>query len=136
LISTCISKRRFLSSAQRLVHQHDGRMENDRARQGNALLLPAGELARVAVAETAEPHQLERPAHPLVDRVLRPAPRAQRKGNVLEDIEVRKDRVVLKHHAKATFLWRHSGDVRAVEQNGAAVGADKAGDHHQGSGLA
>jgi hypothetical protein len=76
LISTCISKRRFLSKrAERLVHQHDGRVEDDRARQGDALLLPTGELARVAVREAAEPHQFERPSHPLADCVFRPASR-------------------------------------------------------------
>ena len=88
LISTCISKRRFLSRrAERLVHQHDRRVEDDRAGQCDTLLLPTGQLMRVAIGEAAEPHQLERPIHPLGDVVFRPAPRAQRESHILEDIE-------------------------------------------------
>jgi hypothetical protein len=125
----------LVERAEGLVHQHDRRVEDDRARQGDALLLSAGELARITVGEAAEPHQLECPGDPLADRVLRPVSRPQRKGDVLEDVEVGEDRVVLKHHAKAALLRRHCGDILAVDQDSAAVGAHEASDHHQRRGL-
>ena len=126
----------LVERAQRLVHQHDRRVEDDRARERDALLLAARELMRMAVAEAAEPHQLERPPHPLGDRAVRPAPRAQWKRDVLEHAQMRKYRVVLKHHAKAAFLRRHRCDVLAVEQDCAPVGPDEPGDHHQRRRLA
>ena len=111
-------------------------MEDDGPRQRDALLLPAGQLMWMSVAEAAEPHQVERPPDPRCNRILRPAARPQRKRDVLEDAQMREDRVVLEYHAKAAPLRRHRRDVRAVEQHRAAVGADKPGDHHQRRRLA
>jgi hypothetical protein len=59
----------LVKRTERLVHQYNGRVEDDRARQGDALLLPARELARGAIGEAVEPHQFERPGHPRSDRV-------------------------------------------------------------------
>src|SRR3974377_1798284 len=86
LISTCISKRRFLSSApsgSSLPTPGGGEKEQERER-------PA---APHRAQQGGEPPQLKRPGDPLADRVFRPAPSAQWKGNVLEDIQVGKDRI-------------------------------------------
>ena len=40
-----------IERAERLVHQHDRRIGGERARHADALLLPAGQLARITVAE-------------------------------------------------------------------------------------
>ena len=63
-------------------------------------------------------------------------PRAQRKGHVLEDVQVREDRVVLEHHAEAALLRRQQRDVLAVDGNQPFVDVDEAGDHHQRRRLA
>ncbi len=45
---------------ERLVEQQHRRMRDERARDRDALLLPAGELVRVALAESGEPDVLQR----------------------------------------------------------------------------
>ena len=126
----------LVEGAERLVHQHDRRVKDDRAGQCDTLLLPAGQLMRVAIGEAAEPHQVERPIHPLGDVVFGPAPSAQRESHILEDVQVGKDRIILKHHAETALLRRHRGDILAVEEDGALIWPHKPGDHHQSGGLA
>ena len=126
----------LVEGAERLVHQHDRRVKDDRAGQCDTLLLPARQLMRVAIGEAAEPHQVERPIHPLGDVVFGPAPSAQRESHILEDVQVGKDRIILKHHAETALLRRHGGDILAVEDDGALIWPHKPGDHHQSGGLA
>ena len=45
--------------AERLVEQHDGGLEHERARQRDALLLAAGELRGLAPLQAGELHQLD-----------------------------------------------------------------------------
>ncbi len=45
--------------AERLVHQQQARLEHDRARQRDPLLLPARHLARVALGQVAQLDELE-----------------------------------------------------------------------------
>ena len=54
-----------VEGAERLVEQEDGRVQDQRARQRDALLLAAGELAGAALLEAGQLHQLEGLAHPL-----------------------------------------------------------------------
>jgi hypothetical protein len=45
---------------ERLVHQHDARLEHERARERDALLLAARELLGLSFRELAQPHLVER----------------------------------------------------------------------------
>ena len=65
----------LVERAQRLVHQQQPGLEHDGAGQRDALLLAAGELARIAVAVARQLHQLER----LADQ-LRPFGLARRRA--------------------------------------------------------
>ena len=49
---------------------------------------------------------------------------------------MRKQRIVLKHHADAAFMRGHVVDILAVQQDLAMGGGFKAGQHHQAGGLA
>ena len=57
----------LVERAERLVEQQHGRLDDDRARERDALLLSAGQLPRIAVGKRAELDELER----LVDRLAR-----------------------------------------------------------------
>ena len=46
--------------AERLVEQQHRRREHERAREGDTLLLPAGELVRPPLTEVAQADELER----------------------------------------------------------------------------
>ena len=56
--------------AERLVEQQGARAVDERAGERDALLLAAGELAGLALAEVAELHQLERLAGARADLAL------------------------------------------------------------------
>ncbi len=72
LSSSCISRRSFRSRApERLVEQQGGRAVDERARQGDPLALPAGELARAAVREPVEADDREHLVGPRRDLLAR-----------------------------------------------------------------
>ena len=92
---------------QRLVEeQHRGR-EHERPGQGDALLLPAGELRGAPRAEIAELDQLQRVAHARGHLGLGPLPHAEPVGHVVEHAHVGPDRVGLEHHRQPAPLGGH-----------------------------
>ena len=60
---------------------------------------------------------------------------AQRISNVLADIQVRKEREGLEHHAEITPVRRNGRDVRALDENTPGTRDFKAGDHPQQRGF-
>ena len=48
-----------IERAERFVQQQHARLDGERARQCHALTLPAGQLARIALAQTFELHQFQ-----------------------------------------------------------------------------
>ena len=56
---------RPVERAERLVHQEDARVEDERPRERDPLLLPARQLARQPVAVARQAHQLEHRVHAL-----------------------------------------------------------------------
>ena len=89
---------------QRLVHQHQKRLHHDGACDGHTLLLASRQLAWQLVLVILQPHQRDG----LVDASLRVcsghATHAQSETNVVAHRHVRKQCVVLEHHAKAPFF--------------------------------
>src|SRR5271165_6865392 len=53
--------------------------------------------------------------------LLRNAVQLQAKGNVIKDVQVRKQRVILEHHGQVSLGWMDIGDVLAIEHDFAAA---------------
>src|SRR5260370_42203634 len=64
------------------------------------------------------------------------APSAQTERHVFEHVQMREERVVLKHHPKAAVLCRKIRDLAAVEFDCARIRRFQTRDHSQGRGLA
>ncbi|MNM96029.1 hypothetical protein D3C81_1084930 [compost metagenome] len=125
---------------QRLVEQQHLGMRRQRAGQGDALLLAAGKLGRLALGEAFHLHQREhftdalgdlRTAHALAHRL-----RLQAEGQVLGDGHVREQCVVLEHRVHRALERRAVGDVLAIQEDFPGGGKLEAGDHPQQGGLA
>jgi hypothetical protein len=100
------------------------------------LLLPAGERVNGAALIAGKLHEAERLRDLLCDFRLRFAARAQPKRDVLEDVEMRKERVVLKDHAEAATFRRKACYLAPVEKNRARVGSFEARYHPERRRLA
>jgi hypothetical protein len=125
-----------IERAQRLVEEEDGGPVDERARQGDALRLPARDLGRLSVLEAGQLHELEHVGDARLDlRVLhlRP-PEAER--DVLEDREVREQRVVLEHGVHVALVRRQPGHVLALELDPAGRRLLEPADHPERRRLA
>ena len=122
--------------AERLVEQEHLRPVDEGAGDRDALLLAAGELARAAGAETGQADELQH----LVDLALHVLPvdalPAQPEGDVLEDGQMREERVALEDGVHVPLVRRQADDVLATEQDRALVGLLEAADHPQRRRLA
>jgi hypothetical protein len=125
----------LVERAERLVHQDQLRIEDQRAREGHALLLASRELRGASRLEPPEPHHVER---------LRDAPRAvrsgdpareQRKGHVLPGRHVGEQGVVLEDDADVALVRRQIADRPGGQADVAARGHLESGQHHQRRGL-
>jgi len=126
----------LVERAERLVHQHQFGVENQRAGQRDALLLPARELLRIAVAVGTELNHAERARHLGVDFGVRQLAHRQRETQVVDDGHVRKQRVVLEHHADVALVRRHPVDDFTGQPDLAAGRRLEARQHHQAGRLA
>ena len=97
--------------AQRLVEQQHLRAVDQRAGERDALLLAAGELRRAALAEAAELDELEHVVDLLLDVLDAAATQPER--DVLEDVEVREQRVALEHRVHRPLVGLEPADVLA-----------------------
>ena len=91
---------------QRLVEQEHLRMAHDGAPDRDALPLPAGELARLAVEQRLDAQHGGRLTHAARDLVLRVAAHLQAEGHVVEHGLVRIERIVLEHHGDVALHRR------------------------------
>ena len=126
----------LVERAERLVHQHELGLEDQRAGDRDPLLLAARELGRPAVAEGVELDHLERPAHPVPDLGFGELPDRERKGQVLANRHVREQGIVLEHHADPALVRRHVVDRLAVQDDPAMGRGLEAREQHQAGGLA
>ena len=121
---------------ERLVEQQHRRLEDERARERDALLLAAGELARQALVHRHQADRRHRRAGPLARQRAGDAGDAQAVGDVGEHVHVRKERVALEHHADVALGRRQIGDVAAGDDDPAAGRRLEPGDHPQRRRLA
>ena len=95
-----------------LVQQEHGRLHDDRARERDALLLPARELGRIAIPEGGKPHDVEDVADPGADLRTREAAHLETEGHVLRHRHVGPDGVALEDHGHVPLLGRQRGRGR------------------------
>ena len=126
----------LIQRPQGLVHQHQPGPEHQGAGQRHTLLLAARELVRPAVLETRELHNLQDRRHLRADLRLWQFADHERKGHVLEDVHVGKQRVILEDHAQIALMRRHPGQGLAGKMDLAAGGALEAGQHQKRRRLA
>ena len=124
---------------QRLVEQQHARLDDERARQRDALLLAAGERRGLAAGDgldVADLDQRQRLPHAQGD--LRPGDTLQTQAvrDVVEDGHVRPQRVALKDHGRAASLRRHRRHVVVAEADAPGIERQKAGDRAKQRGLA
>jgi hypothetical protein len=121
---------------ERLVEEEDAWAVHERAGERDPLLLAAGELARLALAEPRERDELEH----LLDAALHvvaahaAAPKPER--DVLEDREVREERVALEDGVHVAFVRRQAAHVALAEQDAALRLLLEPADHPQRRRLA
>ncbi len=96
---------------ERLVEQEQLWRAGQRARDGDALPLPAGQLRDRPVGEAGQVDEIEELVDAGLLLVLRRAADAQGIGDVLADGEVREQRQRLEHHAEIALMRVEPGDV-------------------------
>ena len=111
--------------AERLVEQQDARAVDQRAGERDPLLLAARELARLAPVEPGEADELEDFEHALPQLAAAHALAAQPEGDVLEDRQVREERVALEDRVDVALVRRQPGDVAVAEVDRPRVGSSK-----------
>ena len=83
---------------ERLVHQQDLRLHDQRPREADALAHAAGKLLRIGRFEAVEPDDVDRLQRPLAGLVERHAVGAQADLDIVEHVEPGKQREALEHH--------------------------------------
>ena len=107
----------LVERSERLVHQEQDRVVNGSAGQCDALLLAARQLLRTAISEAGKPHDLQHARHLCRDLCCRKAAHLERKGDVLGHRHVRKEGVVLEHHADVPRVGRLAYEIATVDQD-------------------
>ena len=121
---------------QRLIEQQYPRLNDQRASQGDPLLLSTRQLARVPLAETDQLNRVHGLGHTPCDLRPRCVAHLQAKRQVLCHRQVGEQGVVLEHHANVAFFSGQLADVLAIELDGAGVGHLETGHQFERGGLA
>ena len=121
---------------QGLVEQEHARTHGERPGARHALLLSAGQFARVALEERLHADNAKRVIDPLFDQRFGGAARLEAESDVVLNPHVRKERIVLHDHGEAAFVRRQVGHIGAADVNTPRSRLDEAGDRSQGRGLA
>src|SRR5262249_18410119 len=110
----------LVEGSQRLVHENQAWLEDERSRERHPLLLAARELRRSAIAKLPQPDDVESTVDASLDLVLRAFAHREREGDIVRNRHVWEERVALKHHADVALIGRQGIDRAAVERDGAA----------------
>ena len=91
---------------ERLVEKKNLRLDHEGTRDGDALLLSAGELVRPPVLEPLQADERERLRDTPLALAARHMRHAQAVGNIVVHRHVRKQRVILKDHGRPAAVRR------------------------------
>jgi len=130
-IGTQRFRRQHIECRERFVHQQQRRIDDDRARQPNALAHPARQLLGIGVLKPVEADQVDRGERAGAAFVSRHALRFQAQLDILEHGQPREKRECLEHHAYG--VCRPIFDMR--EPDDAFVRPNQARDRAQQRGL-
>ena len=131
-----------IEGGERLVEEPELGPHRERAGDSDALLLPAGELARVIALAAFEADELDHLAGTGLPRAAVDALDLERKGDVLQHRAVGQQREVLKHHAHLVAAQLRQlpvgrlEQVLALEHDRAGGGLDQAREAAEQRGLA
>jgi hypothetical protein len=103
--------------AEGLVEQQQARVEHDRARQGDTLLLTSRQFARQAFAISAEFDERQGLFNPPPDLGPRDAAHLERECDIAGDRQMREQGIVLEHHADVSPSRRRVRDILAPEHD-------------------
>ena len=104
-----------VEGAERLVEQQDAGLGGERAGEGHALALPAGELVGVALGEGRELDELEQLLDALALHGLGLLAHGQAEGDVLADRHVPEEGVVLEDEADLALLDALVGELLVAD---------------------
>ena len=121
---------------ERLVEQQHARTAHECARDGDALLLSAGQARDVAALKARELDEREHFVDLLLDLVARQLLLAQRERHVFKHVQVGEESVALKDGVDVALVRRDVVDALAKEENVALIRRFEAADHAQGRSLA
>ena len=121
---------------ERLVEHQQLRIDDERAGQRHALLLPARQRGGIALRERAEADAVQHGRDPpaSLDRI--DAALAQAEADIVGDAEMRKQRVVLEDEADVALVGGQARQVAVSQPDGARRRRHEAGDEAQGRRLA
>ncbi len=122
--------------AERLVEKQRLRLRHEHAGKRDALLLAAGQGARLAVRELGQADHLERFHRPHAARVLRHLVHLETEGHVVEHASMREERKVLEHGRRGPLVRRQPDERLPIEDDVAARGVLVPADHPQRRRLA
>ena len=121
---------------ERLVHQEDGRLADDRPAERDALALAAGQLLRLAVEQLVELDGRRGLLDPALDLGLGHLAQLEAEREVVADGHVRVERVALEDHRDVAILGRDVVDDAVADPQRAAGDLLESGDHPQAGRLA
>ncbi len=102
---------RGVEGREGLIEEDDLGLRGQGAGQGDALLLPTGELMGVAAGQAGQADQFEQLVHPAAAPILAGQP----EGHVAPDVEVREERTFLGHIPDPPLLARDEPLGRVVD---------------------
>ena len=117
------------------IQHQQPRARRQRARQRHALRLAAGESVDRPPAEAAQPHQFQQLPYPPRALGGAPGPHAQAEGDVARHVQMREQRLVLKHQSEAAPVGGHGRHRPTLPAHLAGMRLQP-GDHPQQGGLA
>ena len=100
-------RRQYIERRERLVHEQDVRMHDQRARESHPLAHAARQLARIGGLEAVETDEIDRRQRALTNLGARQVLRLESERDVLEHREPGKQREALEHHRDSARGPRH-----------------------------
>ena len=134
-LSTHLITQLCVEVGERLVHQHDLRVTDDSAADGNTLSLAAGQGFGLALKILGDVENLCGFTDLLVNDILRLLAQLQGEGHVVVNRHVRIQSVVLEDHGDIAVFRRDVVHELTVDDQFTAADLFETGDHTKGSGF-